>query len=173
MVFGETVILDTVTLNCCMIILWGVCFCLLKRLGLQANLIESFKIDPYFTSQGGWWFFHWVPMHQQTIVGLVTCFSTYLPTYLWTIHQPYYHELRKIWGCESKKSLMQFFQVVCYLDMFIIIFSFFSFFLAQLPPKFKERYCRPPIGARYRSLEKNNKNLKNIWINVQLLACVQ
>jgi len=41
MVFGETVILDTVTLNCCMIILLGVCFCLLKRLGLQPNLIES------------------------------------------------------------------------------------------------------------------------------------
>jgi hypothetical protein len=43
--FGETVILDTVTLNCCMIILWGVCFCLMKRLGLQANLTESFKIE--------------------------------------------------------------------------------------------------------------------------------
>jgi hypothetical protein len=51
MVFGETVILDTVTLNCCMIILSGECFCLLKRLGLQANLIESFKIEPYFTSR--------------------------------------------------------------------------------------------------------------------------
>ncbi len=51
MVFGQTVILDTVTLNCCMIILWGVCFCLWKKLGLQSNLIESFKIEPYFTSK--------------------------------------------------------------------------------------------------------------------------
>jgi hypothetical protein len=49
--------------------------------------------------------------------------------------------LRKIWGCESKKSLMHFFQVVCYLDKFII-FSL-CFFLNSTAFKVQRRYCRP------------------------------